>query len=287
MRDRAFGVEIECGYEREEYRDCDCECTCYTCDFCESGCQESLGPDEECNCNCECEECSLCQYGCEENHGSYGCEVATTLLANNGFDDWLDDIHEDGSGVEIPSPILRGTEGLRQLRAVMELLRTNGFSTGSGDGLHVHHDAPEFVDDDTLTARLIELWEENLPVIDRFVSPLRRGGTYLMCDSYRSTYRAQQWASFKRSKSLGDLGLDKFRSLNVTPLRHYGTIEFRLHEGTLDFDQASAWIHFGQSMLEMAKRRRTIITCAEPLDLLRAARVSKRSTEQLLAKAGA
>lgn len=271
MRDRAFGVEIECGAPEAAY-ECTCECTCeedqeFACSYCDWGCD------------------------CDSREGS-GCEYAYNLLRDNGFHDWLDDIHEDGSGVEIPSPILRGREGLIELRRVMELLSSHGFWTDHEDGLHVHHDAPEFVEDDELVVRLVELWEENLPVVDRFVSSDRRGGDHWACNSYQYAERYYQradgpWSKFKQSKRLDDLNVDKFRSLNVTALREHGTVEFRLHEGTLDFKQALAWIHFGQAFLDMAKRRKTIITCAAPLDLLKAARVSPSATRSLLTKAAA
>lgn len=287
MRDRAFGVEIECGYQYEGNGDCPCECVCETCHLCEYGCDETLEEDEECSCECECYECELCRYGCEADHESYGCESAAQLLIEHGFREWVEDIHGDGSGVEMPSPILHGREGLNELRDVMKLLRDNGFYTTNADGLHVHHEASDFAADESLVARLVELWEENLPVIDRFVASYRRGGSYWACNSYQQPYSHSQeaWARFKASKSLGDLSRDKFRSLNVAPLSHMGTIEFRLHEGTLDFNRAAAWIHFGQEFLEAAKRTRNVVTCASVIDLLRFTRTSPSTTRTLVAKA--
>lgn len=285
MRDRAFGVEIECGYNGSE-RECTCECTCYTCSFCNYGCEETLAEDEECTCECACEPCDFCHDGCScgRDYRYNGCDVAYDLLATHGYMDWLGGIHEDGSGVEIPSPILKGSAGLRELRSVMELLRTNGFYTTGADGLHVHHDAPEFVGNEELTAHLVELWEENLSLIDNFVSYRRRGGRYWACHSYK-VVSPRRWEDFKATKRLGALDQDKFRSLNITPLQWHGTIEFRLHEGTLNFAEAAAWIHFGQSFLDMAKRRRSVVTCDSALDLLKLSRTSKRATQTLLAKA--
>src|SRR5690348_13321616 len=101
MRDRAFGVEIECGFNGD-------------------------GPGEPPDCICVYDEevgeyvpeygdhCVAC-CGCwESDESSLGCEEAARLLSNNGFDEWTYEIHPDGSGVEIPSPILRGVEGLHE-----------------------------------------------------------------------------------------------------------------------------------------------------------------------------
>lgn len=278
MRDRSFGVEIECGYDGASPEEPECVCEYDE----ETGEYVDDGP--------HCEACCGCWYDEESNPG---CEVAAELLHSNGFRAWTDDIHADGSGVEIPSPILHGYEGLNELRQVMKLLSDNGFYTGYDDGLHVHHDAPEFTEDESLVARLVELWEENLPLIDKFVAGHRRGGEYWACNSYSkmSEYRYTpdflKWEEFKRTKSLENLSRDKFRSLNITPLSYQGTVEFRLHEGTLDFNQAYAWILFGQSLLETAKRRKTVVTCASAVDLLRLTRTSPKATRTLLTKAAA
>ena len=274
MRNRAFGVEIECGYDgdgnRIEPPDCICE----------------WDEDGDLIVGDHCQRCCGCWEGSDEGSDE-GVDFATELLYANGFSHWAEqNIHSDGSGVEIPSPILCGREGLNELRRVMALLRDNGFYTSEEDGLHVHHDAPEFVEDDSLVARLVELWEENLPVIDRFVADYRQGGNYWACNSYqREDSYAHSWARFKETKSLGDIRLDKFRSLNVTALDEHGTVEFRLHEGTLNFDEAAAWIHFGQEFLESAKRTRNVVTCANVIDLLRFTRTSPSTTRKLVTKA--
>lgn len=268
MRDRAFGVEIECGYNgdgpAEGPPDCDCIYNSDTDEYeSESG---------------HCVSCCGCWGGDEEN--SLGCEEAARLLYDNGFHAWTENIHPDGSGVEIPSPILHGIAGLYELREVMGLLKRNGFYTSEQDGMHVHHDAPEFRENPELTARLVELWEENLPIIDRFVAPERRGGYHWACSSYAAS--EDNWRKFKESKSLEDLHRDKFRSLNVIPLRWHGTIEFRLHEGTLDFNKAAAWIKFGQGLLDRAVRSKTIVTCASAYDVLKVAGVSRKTVRTLM-----
>jgi hypothetical protein len=292
LRNRTFGVEIECGYDGDG-GGCGCACECYTCEFCTQGCRESLGPDEDCSCSCECEECSYCIYGCEcSSHDDTACEVACNLLYDNGLSHWTDEIHNDGSGCEIPSPVLQGKEGLAELKRVMELLQRNGFYTGSEDGLHVHHGAEEFAEDDRLLATLVELWEENIEHIERLVDPYRRvdGGGHTWCNRRRGNSRVREWERFKETKDTSLIPLGRYFSLNVENVRYGQELEIRLHEGTLDFNKTAAWIHFGQSFLEWAKKqhkRNNIVTCASPGEVLRLTRTSPKSTRTLLAVAAA
>jgi hypothetical protein len=301
MRNRTFGVEIECGYNGSgNGSECTCECYCdeYRCCYCMYGCEESLGEDEDCSCECNCEQCHFCANGCDgECDGAYrgsegpGCEVAVNLLEHNGFGHWTADIHNDGSGVEIPSPVLSGHTGLRELRQVMELLNSNGFHTTRSDGMHVHHGAGEFAEDERLLATLIELWEENVEHIERMVDPYRRQGHSGHSWCGRRSTSTESWPKFKETKNVAELPGGRYYSLNTSGLQ-YGrnTVEIRLHEGTLDFQKAYAWIHFGQSFLEWAKlmhKRNNIVTCASAGELLRLTRTSQKSKRTLLSVAAA
>lgn len=302
MRDRAFGVEIECGYygpgvERE--RECYCECWCSDERYYMER-QNSYSPNTYSAEDIENFQCTVCQGECEgcgadEYEDNEGCEVAAHLLKQNGFDEWLDDIHPDGSGVEIPSPILRGPQGLRELRNVMQLLSDNGFQAGRLDGLHVHHDAPEFTDKGLL-AHTVELWEDNFEHITRFVDPARRGTSWAAgrsgTDGDARYYNTgdKGYHKFKQTKSLEDLPSWRTCALNIMPIQkpyrgHDPNIEIRLHEGTLDFRKAAAWIHFGQAFLWAAKRsyhKREVRQCADALEVLRMANVRGNSRRVLM-----
>ena len=223
MRDRPFGVEIECSFPGGPYR------------------------------------------------------AADTLHAA-GFTDWANgDIHSDGSGTEIPSPILQGDRGLAELRAVMALLVDKGAEVTRSDGFHVHHSAPEFVNDEELQLRLVETWAANRKHISAMVSEYRRGNYWACYDEF--------WNERKIEEVKASLGkpvpytyrndtykpkhfAERFAALNLYALDVHGTIEFRQHEGTLNFEHASAWIHFGQAFLETVKKRKTILSCADTTELL-------------------
>lgn len=248
MRDRAFGVEIECLFPGGPYR-------------------------------------------------------AAQLLERSGFEEWAQgDIHQDGSGTEIPSPILRGAAGFRELQAVMALLRDNGATTTRSDGLHIHHDAPEFIEDDELVERLLITWAENQEVLSEFVAPYRRDD-YWACSlmtpdrikqmkdnlerykastlNTRQSWNPKTQQYERRPWKLKDMA--GRATINVSSLDEHGTIEFRQMEGTLDFATAKSWIMFGQAFLDSVKKRKRPFVCADAATLMK--RVSlARSAELVLAE---
>lgn len=281
LRDRAFGVEIEFGMD-ENGGESHCDCWCYC---------EDLEVDNE--------ECDVCRYGCQgysdECGGHYGSDFSAVerVLGPAGYGEWLEDIHEDGSGIEISSPILRGKKGLFELYEVMRLLREAGAFVTDSDGLHIHHDAPEFVNDDELTWRLVDSWTQNQAVIDHFVARYRRSGAdydgdggsgrgYWACPPIGmdvvDRYKAQK---------LSPKNLFRY-ALNVGALNEHGSVEFRQHQGTLDFNEAAAWLRFGQAFLDSVKRRTCPLpSLGQPEDLLRRIRVTGQARAILLEKAAA
>lgn len=159
----------------------------------------------------------------------------------------------DGSGVEVRSPVLKGTKGLDWLKECMQALRENGGYVTLADGLHVHHEGtPGYKltrnsSIDTITClRLIHSWKNNNDVLDKFVARRRRTHSYC----------AKVWKNGEYVKNAADGSYPgKYSDLNLRSLNSSkGTIEIRLHEGTLDFDEADAWIRFGQAMLDLAAK---------------------------------
>lgn len=234
-----------------------------------------------------------------------GTLAVENLLYRNGFSRWAEDVHEDGSEIEISSPILQGAAGFRELKGVMQLLTAHGGNCYRSDGGHVHHDAPEFIDDPTATERLLDSWVNNRHLIEQFVEASRR-----------NSYVCPPWAApdIKRFKThINDppivheysidaimrwRGVDRDRAiklascwsgnrndLNLSSLGEHGTIEIRLHEGTLDFNVLYPWIKFGQYLLnEALKRKRPIPQLKKPEELLTRCRAAKHPAEALLAR---
>jgi hypothetical protein len=191
---------------------------------------------------------------------------------------WLRDIHGDGSGVEICSPRLSGADGFRQLKRVMSVLQDNGGNVTYQDGLHVHHNAPEFkgVKAVELRGRIADSWINNEAVIQSLVSSRRRGLYH--CPPLNE----EAVQVIKDGRYMGTR-----HSLNLRSIQKHGSIEIRLHEGTLDFDQAKAWIRFGQAFIESVLGRKNPIPPVSTTELLRIVRTAETAQRRLLSRRGA
>lgn len=212
-------------------------------------------------------------------------EVASDVLGQNGLR-W--DIDEDGTWSEIRTPVLRGREGLDTLKRAFDLLKGAGAYVTDSDGMHVHHDAPEFGGrrgyNKELLLRLVKSWGSCTDVIDNLVAPDRVGVW-----AAPKAWEAHKLADFENALLDFDDGYDyrlyaQRGDLNVNSLDYHGSLEIRQHQGTLDYEVAEAWILFGQRFIESVVGRRKIITCpsAVPANLLRNIGVSKKHAKVLL-----
>lgn len=160
------------------------------------------------------------------------------------------------NGLEIVSPILRGSDGRRQVRLAMQALQAAGARVSSRCGLHVHHDVTD------LTAggiyRLVSQWAAAAHVVDGLVAPSRRGGNWCAGLTASDVDRARRWAEQHGESTHVPAGqsapsIDRYRSMNVTSYALYGTVEIRQHQGTLNAAKALAWISLGQAFIARAK----------------------------------
>jgi len=174
---------------------------------------------------------------------------------HNRRDHWK--LTTDGSlgdyrrGTEIVSPILRGRDGLAQLRKVCKTLDENGVTVRRSCGMHVHVGAnnqpvPFF-------RRLLKFYSHYVPAIDSVTSRSRRGNGNTYC---RSTRQALQFDNryapgagerFENATTLQALSTEyshrnRFFKVNLESYWRHGTVEFRQHQGTISADKAEHWV---------------------------------------------
>lgn len=144
--------------------------------------------------------------------------------------------------VEIVSPILRGEEGLDQIRKVCRVLAEVNAKVNKSCGMHVHHDARDFGRREFIN--LLENYRVNESNWDAIVSASRRGNNNDYC------------------RSLGDVAIDRpdffatrYMKLNYKAYLRHGTIEFRQHQGTVEAIKIINWIKLTQSFLEYSINR--------------------------------
>lgn len=210
-------------------------------------------------------------------------------------------VGSDGSGVEVRTPILQGREGFRELKRVMAFLKSINSYVTQSDGMHVHHGAPELMENPALCLRLVDAFRANRQQIVEMVSPERRsGGPYSSWDTYYDALTSWVAASapqpnpnFRPNSRYADerseVTIPNIRSmpsfsrcdLNISALREHGTVEWRLHEGSLNYDQARAWIMFAQKFMHAAIGGTTVVSARTRAELLQRVRLTKKEREIL------
>ncbi len=202
-----------------------------------------------------------------------------------------DGIGQDGSEIELRTPILSGQKGFNDLKRLIELLNKEGCYTTEADGLHVHHDCPEFVDNKSLIVSLLKSWKYNEHHIAQFIDE-NRASIAIDDDEYDEspcpTFTMNALRRFEEDTrtDLRFHGLGR-ANINITPLTSKGSIEFRFHEGTLNWDEIESWIRFGQSFINsVVKRQKPLMPAENPVILLNRLRTNGRAKVQLAKKAG-
>jgi len=150
----------------------------------------------------------------------------------------------DGSvsrGWEIVSPILKGEEGIRQLEVVTRVLNQLGVEVDRSTGLHVHHFAGDF--DKNSIVNLFNFYKNNEFHIDELVARSRRENNNRYTRSF--VQEGAQSLNMNRIENF-----DRYMKLNYRSFLKYGTLEFRQHQGSVDFVKISNWIYLTQAMVE-------------------------------------
>ena len=200
--------------------------------------------------------------GRSNRRGAYANEVAQAVR-NQGIDcqvegynhhtrpHWkiVTDASVNYEGLEIVSPILKGEEGLEELNKVLKGLNEAGAKVDRTCGIHVHHDAGDF----TLRTfkNIYGLYARYEDSIDELVARSRRGSQNRFCQSPRTNLDRLQ-AAKSVDEIIDQVYPSRYIKLNCQSYRRIGTIEFRQHGGSTDFEKLSNWIIFTQMMVERA-----------------------------------
>ena len=145
-----------------------------------------------------------------------------------------------GGGYEVVSPILKGEEGLDEVRRVCEVLNEQGATVNRSCGLHVHHGAED------LKARhlqnLLNLYRRSEGVIDSMMPVSRRENNNTYCRSLQHLNEGEHPGG-------------RYYKLNLESLHVHGTVEFRQHSGTTEAEKIINWVNITQMMVERSKRK--------------------------------
>ncbi len=230
-----------------------------------------------------------------EGYGQWVGEKVESYDSYYGrYENYYSALGYDGSELELRSPILSGTDGFKQVKGVLEVLNGIGCMTTSSDGLHVHHDCPELVDNKPMLINMLRSWEQNQDHISKFITPLRANRTGAPCaiiqsshiDNFESREEStdRNWYTNPMQRQIHNT-LPR-GSVNCQSLYEHGTIELRYLEGTLNWDVVESWIKFGQKFLDTVLSRKSPIPKQEnPVVFLNRLKATKKTRVTLVEKA--
>lgn len=155
-----------------------------------------------------------------------------------------------GQAFEIVSPILKGQEGLNQLKTVCLAMSGLNVKINKSCGLHVHFDAST-IEDQQLRNLLINYIRYE-PVIDSLMAPSRRANNNYYCQSLIS-YENNILSLEPTKANLITTISSRYHKVNLKSLPRHGSIEFRQHSGTINYTKIENWILFLHNLIQYSK----------------------------------
>ncbi len=203
-------------------------------------------------------------------------KIVTDCSVNANDNQWSRGLVGDN---EIVSPILYGENGFEQLKNVLNVLNEVGCEVNYTCGIHVHHDVTNKMVEgkkqgEKFLANLIKFVAKYEHLIYKLVSPSRLDGRrystpvrreYFMLGNVTKNNVAQMVASVKEDcnrkyGNANDTSIDSGQTyphvqsqracgLNFRNVWTRGSVEFRYHNGSLNFDKIVSWIVLTQAIV--------------------------------------
>lgn len=159
---------------------------------------------------------------------------------------------------ELVSPILRGLSGLDDVEKVCKVLTQEGAAVNKSCGLHIHLNAKMLTITDwkNLFKNYINLEAD----IDSIMPYSRRASTNRYCKSmlYHFTNKNDAFAAIDRARTVASLYKEiahrnRYFKLNAGSYQRHGTVEFRQHGGTINFEKISHWIRICDAIVNCSR----------------------------------
>ncbi len=196
-------------------------------------------------------------YTHDVTHNMWKIVTDASIQANNGDDQDL--------CFELVSPVLQGegSEGLGQLRNVMDNVKRIGIATNTSCGFHVHVDAEPNEGSDIASLEALKSLSRCFVSVENAFDLLasnsehkhRRTNRNKYCQSNRIAFgqmsNRQRWNQIGAARSVSHLvdlmnpQQDRYRKLNLTNLirdKRPSTCEFRHHGGVQHVQEAEGWV---------------------------------------------
>jgi hypothetical protein len=169
-----------------------------------------------------------------------------------------------GEGLELVTPVLRGTEDLKNLIHVLDAINSIAIHVNRTCGLHVHIG----VDDWKVSnfRNLVKRYAKFESALDSIqpVSRRRDNGSY--CQSNFTEFDSTNLKSIfkdidsrkRRISNSTFFNRNRYVKLNLDSFAKHTTVEFRHHAGTTNTDKIVNWLKVCMAMVECADARRSV-----------------------------
>lgn len=181
-------------------------------------------------------------FGIELEVSNLGTHEAQRLLNRAGLE-WVAKM--DGThmvSAEAVSPILNA-ERLNESKRATRALLSGGATVNRQTGYHVHLGADEYGAE--AIAHLVWNWNWAHATIGALVAKSRLNNHF--CRPV-STSMLTAWFERVRGGEISNAESGRYFSLNLNSYQRHGTVEFRLHHGTLNGSKVKAWAEFVSAM---------------------------------------
>lgn len=160
-------------------------------------------------------------------------------------------------GYEIVSPVLKGKEGLEQLKTVSIILSHFKCRVNSSCGCHIHFG----VTNETVNSTNVQHFFRNLTAIysnyqndiNKILPHSRRNNSYCYALPQSEYSRLKNLQKNFEMDDLNFLYLDRRRVVNLDAWQKHGTVEFRQHSGTFNYNKIKFWVTILMQMMKKAE----------------------------------
>ena len=169
-------------------------------------------------------------------------------------------IHGDNP-IECVSPVLEGNDnGFESLKNCCKTLNEAEAKVNRSTGLHVHIGVANLTD--TWFVNIFKNYQKLECVIDTFMAPSRRRNNNTFCRSlegFNFGYGCNTIADIQNKLS------SRYFKVNPMAINRHGTIEFRQHQGTTDYEKISNWVLFCANLVKWSAKN-TFATMVNSID---------------------
>lgn len=152
------------------------------------------------------------------------------------------------NSTECVSPVLRGTDGLQRLQNVCTALVQSGAKIDKTCGLHVHIGAKDFTPKHYYN--VFYNYKAIERIVDSFMAVSRRENNNIYCKSLNALTPFEVADNMRTYDVCNEIftrcDRSRYYKVNAHAFGRHQTIEFRQHQGSVEFDKIANWIKFLQ-----------------------------------------